>query len=268
MIAAFVALGIGVLGWLGLRIRPAPFSAFPQTDGAVETVPLPEGLPAPVERFYRLIYGERVPVIASAVISGRAMLRPVPSFPAFPSRFRFTHIAGQDYRHYIELTMFALPLVKVNEHFVGGNGHMDLGPLGVSEGPKVDQGGNLGLWAESTWLPAIWITDPRVRWEAVDEVTALLVVPFGDQEEHIVVRFDTQTGYLHFLEAMRYKGEEDTTKTLWICEGLEWTETKGYILPQKGRITWFDQGTAWAVFEVEDVVYNIDLDDYIKQTGP
>jgi hypothetical protein len=34
-----------------------------------------------------------------------------------------------------------------------------------------------------------------------------------------------------------------------------------------GRITWFDQGTPWAIFSVEDVVYNVDAQEYIKQAG-
>ncbi|MBN2004400.1 MAG: hypothetical protein JXA21_13680, partial [Anaerolineae bacterium] len=79
-----------VLLWLGLHIRPAPFAPFPQVSGVIETVPLPDGLPAPVERFYRQVYGDHVPVFTSAVLSGRATLRPVMAFPAFPSRFRFT----------------------------------------------------------------------------------------------------------------------------------------------------------------------------------
>lgn len=52
-----------LLGWLGLQIEPAPFAAFPQQPPGLKTIALPEGLPAPVERFYRQIFGDNVPVI-------------------------------------------------------------------------------------------------------------------------------------------------------------------------------------------------------------
>jgi hypothetical protein len=80
-----------LVGWLGLQVKPAPFPPFGQASPQLESVPLPAGLPAPVERFYRQLYGERVPVITSAVISGRATLR-IPSQGGIhmPARFRFT----------------------------------------------------------------------------------------------------------------------------------------------------------------------------------
>ena len=53
----------------------------------------------------------------------------------FPTRFRFTHIAGQSYRHYIETTIFGLPLMKVNEHYLDRVGRLEL-PFGMEEGPK------------------------------------------------------------------------------------------------------------------------------------
>ena len=58
-----------LLSWLGLQIKPASFPAYPEQSQAMETVPLPKGLPVPVERYYRLVYGERVPVIKTVVIS-------------------------------------------------------------------------------------------------------------------------------------------------------------------------------------------------------
>jgi len=63
-----------LLAWLGLQIKPNPFPSFPQQTSELKTIPLPEGLPAPVERFYRQIYGDNVPVIESAVISGLAKM--------------------------------------------------------------------------------------------------------------------------------------------------------------------------------------------------
>ena len=191
-----VLLGALLLLWLGLQIKPAAFPAYPERTPALETIPLPEGLPAPVERFYRKLYGDRIPVITSAVLTGRASLRPFCPF-FLPSRIRFVYQAGQGYRHYIESTLFGVPIMRVNEGYLDGHGRMELPVIGVVEGEKIDQGANLGLWAETMFLPTVYLTDPRVRWDPVDEVTALLTVPFNDTTERYVVRFDPQTGAGH-----------------------------------------------------------------------
>lgn len=268
LITAGVLAALIFLLWLGLQIKPAPFAPYPQKTGKIETVPLPAGLPAPVERFYRKLYGDQIPVITSAVITGRAQLRP--AGPAYlPSRFRFTHIAGQSYRHYIESTIFTIPVFKINERYVNGVSRFELPFFGVTENdPKINQGANLGMWSESVWMPSLFLTDPRVRWDPVDNETALLTVPFEDTIERYVVRFDPKTDMIHYFESMRYHGAESTEKVLWLNDTLGWKEINGMPIGYIGAATWMDNGTPWAIFTVEDIVYNVDVADYILREGP
>jgi uncharacterized protein DUF6544 len=158
-----ILVALAFLGWLGLQIKPSPFPAFPEQRPELATIPLPESLPEPVAHFCRQIYGETVPVIRSAVITGRATIRI--NGIRFQARYRFVHDAGQGYRHYIEACFFGLPLFKVNEHYLEGKSWLEL-PVGMSEGPKVDQGANLALWAESAvWLPSVLITKSSTEWK-------------------------------------------------------------------------------------------------------
>lgn len=260
------ALGAVVAaGWLGLQVKPKPFLAYLEQTPVLKTVELSAGLPAPVARYYEAIMGDQIPVIESAIITGRGKLRVFGL--RFPARFRFTHIAGQGYRHYIEATIFGYPVMKVNEWYLDGKARMEL-PVGVIENePKIDMAANLALWGEAIWLPSILVADPCVRWEAIDDTTARLVVPFGEEEDTFTVTFDPQTGLIRAMEAMRYKEATDETKIPWRNEPLGWQTFHGIMIPSPAAVTWLDEGTPWSVWTIEDVVYNVDVSEYIKARG-
>ena len=159
--------------------------------------------------------------------------------------------------------------MKVNESYVDGHSRFEVPVVGTFEDDaSITQAAALGLWAEATWFPAIYVTDPRARWEAVDEKTALLYVPSGEKEENFVVRFDPQTGMIKNLEAMRYRDAgPQSKKILWITETLPGPVIPGTPLSAVGSATWFDQGKPWVTFTLEEVKYNVDVSEYIRKRG-
>jgi hypothetical protein len=267
LIIAGILTTLLFLGWLGLQIKPKPFSAYPEKKPELKTIPFPSGLPAPVERFYKTVYGDQIPVIETVVATGRATISPFGL--KLPARFIFVHNAGRDYRHYIEATWFGMPILKVNEGYLEGKSFFE-SPMGnIYDDASTNQGANLALWAEAGWFPSIWVTDPRVRWEAVDEKTALLFVPFEDQQENFVIRFNPETGLLDSMEAMRFRDSgPQAKKILWITRNIESKKIAGTQLDTVGSATWLDQGKPWATFTLEEVNYNVDVSQYIRQKGP
>jgi hypothetical protein len=252
--------------WLGLQVKPKPF-AFPDLkEGTVSTIPLPAGLPAPVERFYRTVYGDQLPVVDTVVITGSGRLKPFGIW--LPARYVFVHNTGKDYRHYFEATFFGFPILKINEGIVGGKSFFE-SPMGnIENDPNTNQGANLALWAEATWFPSIWVTDPRASWQAVDGNTAILFIPYGDENENFIVRFDPQTGLVAMMESMRYReAGEGKQKILWITRNEGDAMFPGTKINSEGSATWLDQGTPWAYFKLEGMKFNVDSTDYILQRG-
>jgi hypothetical protein len=265
LFVGLVLAAIILLGWLGLRVRPRSFAPHAERTPKLATVPLPAGLPAPVAHFFRRVYGERIPIIETVVIKGRADMTIGITMPA---RFVFVHNAGKDYRHYFEATWFGLPIMKVNERYIDGKSLFELPFATYDDDASTNQGANLAVWAEAAWFPAIWATDPRVRWEPIDDRTALMFVPFRDKEENFVLRFNPETGLLDSMEAMRYRDAGDQApKIPWITRSVPGPNIEGTPLSAAGTATWLDQGRPWAVFRLEDVVYNVDVRAYIRQKG-
>ncbi len=134
------------------------FPPYPEPTRFMETEALPEGLPEPVRRHFLMVVGERVPVITSAVLTGRASMRL--KGITLPVRFRMAHEAGRSHRHYFEAVALGLKLFEANEWNLDGKARLEL-PVGVVDNqPKTNSAANLGMWAEQlVWLPSVFVTD-------------------------------------------------------------------------------------------------------------
>jgi hypothetical protein len=83
-----------------------------------------------------------------------------------------------------------------------------------------------------------------------------------------VVRFNPQTHLIDTMEAMRFRNPGDKSKILWITRNEAGINIEGTPLSAVGSAMWLDQGRPWATFTVEDIVFNVDVSEYIQQRGP
>jgi hypothetical protein len=77
--------------------------------------------------------------------------------------------------------------------------------------------------------------------------------------ENFVVRFNPQTGLVDTMEVMRFKAPNDKNKVLWITSSSE-DRSVSYA-------TWLDAGKPWAALELEQIVFNADVSEYVRVRG-
>jgi hypothetical protein len=82
------------------------------------------------------------------------------------------------------------------------------------------------------------------------------------------VYFDPETGLIASMEAMRYKEATSTEKTLWQLDVLAWDKYHSLLIPSRSTVTWADEGSPWLVIELDDIAYNVDVQEYIRAEGP
>lgn len=54
--------------------------------------------------------------------------------------------------------------------------------------------------------------------------------------------------------------KDSVDKILWINEALQWGTVDGSTTAVVSAAIWFDEGSPWAVFQVEELVYNVDVE--------
>jgi hypothetical protein len=247
-----------VMGWLGFQIKPRPFPAQSRRH-YLGTIDLPPDLPEPVRRYYLTAFGAHIPRVETLVVWARARIR---RGLWLPLRSWVAHVPGYDFRRYMEVTWFGLPVMKVIDEYIHCRGMTKVGKQEAT-GEYINQAANLILWAEAAAMPSLLISDPRVRWEAIDANSARLIVPFENQEDALTARFDSQTGLISRMEAMRHKNGPE--KVLWLVDFLDWGHFHDALLPTQISITWADDGTAWSYWDWEAFEWNVDIADYIPE---
>ena len=260
LIILIVLIGLTGLFTLGLVIAPRPFRPHPAPTQPGEPRPFQPGLPDPVEKHFHETLGAQPQQTVTAVVwgRGRAQIRGV----WVPLRFKAWYRDGDAFTRRFEITWFQRPVLRGRDAYLQGEGTYEMGDR-VDSGPQTDLGQMLELWAGMLWMPTVFVHDPRVVWEPVDEHSARLVVPFGQGNEPLIAHFDPFTGRMTDFTAMRYAEESAPEKEPWRVDLLAWKMMNGILIPWQVDIAWGESGAPWVYWNVDGIVYNVNVSDQL-----
>jgi len=165
---------------------------------------------------------------------------------------------------HIEATCFGIPVLTVNEPLSGWQGRLEL-PSESNEGEKINQGANLGMWAESIWFPRS-SDRPACALGTCRRCNCVARRASGDQRSVTSPLRIRHRAWVSWFESMRYHGQASTSKVLWLNQSLEWSMRMASFL-DVGAADLDGRRKPWAVFTVEDVVYQCGCDAYIRAGG-
>ncbi len=206
-----------------------------------------EGLPAPVQRYFRAVLKDGQPIITAVTIDLAGtfnMSATRPQWKPFTSRQRVvTRRPGFVWDAEIAL----LPALKVCvvDSYVGGEGllHATVEGLLTMADVRGDgdiAGGEFMRWfAEAAWYPTALLPSQGVRWQAVDERSAKATLVDGPLASTLLFRFDDADLIDSFrAEARGGIVEGKLVMAPWEGRWSNYQWHDGVLLPTTGEVAW------------------------------
>ena len=229
-----------------------------------------EGLPAPVQRYFRAVLTDGQPIIAAAsiemagtinmsataeqwkpftshqrVVASAAGSRPgflwdaqVAMFPGVPARVVDSYVAGQ-----VQLTAKLLGLFTVADAHGGG---------------ELARGEFMRYFAEAAWYPTALLPSQGVRWQAVDDTSAKATIVDGPITLTLLFTFNEARLIASVRAESRGAGVgKDMVMLPCDCALSDYKPQDGMLLPMTGEAAWMRPGgrKPYFVGQVKKVSY-------------
>lgn len=254
---ALVALAIGVLGlvasghfrWIASTqalIGELEAARMPATAACYDSREL-EGLPAPVQRYFRAALKDGQPIVTAATIELRGSFNLSPTgerWKPFTSMQRaVTHRPGFVWDGHVSIA----PGIAVHVHdaYIAGVGILKPSVMGLYALADVRGAGEIArdelmrYFAEAAWYPTALLPSQGVRWEAVDDRSAKATLNDAALSVTMLVAFDSAG----MIESSRFaaRGAQNKDKsgpTPWEGRWSDYQERNGMRLPMTGEAAW------------------------------
>ena len=228
---------------LRARLNAARVPIRPQTVDFREL----EGLPAPVQRYFRAVLEDGQPMATGVRVRYEGTFNmgdTTDQWKPFTSDQKVvTQRPGFDWDARIAM-MPGLP-VRAHDSYVAGEGTLHASLLGlftVADQRGTDdmaEGELMRFFAEAAWYPTALLPSQGVRWVAVDESSAHATLTDGDISITMLFTFDEQG----LIETARAESrgrmvDGNGVPMPWRCRFWSYQERGGMLVPIDGEVAW------------------------------
>lgn len=206
-----------------------------------------EGLPAPVQRYFRAVLKNGQPVIASATIDLVGTFNMSATGEQW-KRFTSTQRVVTRRPGFVwdaQVAMFPGVPLRVVDSYAAGVGHLRAAVLGlftmadVSGGGEIARGELMRWLAEAAWYPTALLPSEGVRWQAVDDTSANATIADGTLTVSLMFDFDAAGLIASVRAAARGAGVgKDMVMLPWVCSLSNYQLRHGMLLPMAGEAAW------------------------------
>ena len=206
-----------------------------------------EGLPAPVQRYFRAVLKDGQPIIAAATVELAGTFNMSPTgeqWKPFTSKQRVvTRRPG--FLWDAQVAMLPGVTVRVVDSYIAGQGLLHAAMLGlftvahVSGGGEIARGELMRYFAEAAWYPTALLPSQRVRWEAVDDRSANATIVDGPLTLTLLFSFNDAG----LIESVRAKARgatigKDMVMLPWEGRCSDYQPRNGMLVPMTDEAAW------------------------------
>ena len=221
-----------------------------------------DGLPAPVQRYFRAVLKDGQPLIAAATfgLAGTInMSEAGANWKPFTSWQRaVVHRPGFLWNG--RVAMFPCVAANVHDSYIAGVGTLHAAMLGLFTVAQVEGDGEIArgemmrYFAEMVWYPTALLPSQGVRWAAVDDSSANATLVDAPINVTLLFRFD-EAGLITSVHAdARGSGVgKDMVMLPWDCTISNYQLRHGMMVPTRGEVA--KGGKSYFVGDLTSLVY-------------
>jgi hypothetical protein len=206
-----------------------------------------DGLPAPVQRYFRAVLKEGQPIIAAVTIELAGtfnMAATGEQWKPFTSRQRaVTRRPG--FLWDAQVSMLPGLSVRVVDSYIAGKGLLHAAILGLFTVAEIRGAGEIArgefmrYFAETAWYPTALLPSQGVRWEAVDDRSANATIVDGPLTLTLLFRFN-DAGLIDSFRAEARGGmvAKEMVMAPWEGAWSNYQTREGMTVPFTGEVAW------------------------------